>query len=146
MGGKRLALFLDANILFSAAHDAQSRSAALFTLAKRRRAVTLMTSAYAEEEARRNLEAKRPEALPDLSDLLRTVRRVREAPTAMIRQVAAQHGVPAPDAPILAAAVEAGADLLVTGDRSHFGHLMDRRHPTLPIQVLSLKRTLRLLL
>ena len=31
--------------------------------------------------------------------------------------------LPPEDAPILAAAVQAKADLLVTGDRSHFGHL-----------------------
>jgi predicted nucleic acid-binding protein len=31
--------------------------------------------------------------------------------------------LPENDAPILAAAAAAGADLLVTGDRRHFGHL-----------------------
>ena len=34
--------------------------------------------------------------------------------------------LPAKDAPILAAAVEAGAELLVTGDRAHFGALYGR--------------------
>ncbi len=146
MGGKRLALFLDANILFSAAHDPESRSAALFTLAKQRPAVTLMTSAYATEEARRNLALKRPENLPTLKELLSRVRTVREAPIETVREAAVRHGIPAPDAPILAAALEARADILVTGDVTHFGHLMDRRQAGLPIRVLRLRNTLRLLL
>jgi predicted nucleic acid-binding protein len=32
-------------------------------------------------------------------------------------------GLPANDAPILAAATAARVDVLVTGDRTHFGHL-----------------------
>jgi predicted nucleic acid-binding protein len=35
-------------------------------------------------------------------------------------------GLPLDDAPILAAAVRARADLLVTGDRAHFGALAGR--------------------
>lgn len=31
------------------------------------------------------------------------------------------------DAPVLAAAIASGADVLVTGDRMHFGHLFGRR-------------------
>lgn len=36
-------------------------------------------------------------------------------------------GLPPKDAPILAAAVQARADGLVTGDRTHFGPLYGRR-------------------
>jgi uncharacterized protein len=39
---------------------------------------------------------------------------------------AVQQDVPVKDAPILAAAVAARAPLLVTGDRTHFGHLFGR--------------------
>ena len=34
-------------------------------------------------------------------------------------------GLPLKDAPILGAAVQARADMLVTGDARHFGHLYD---------------------
>jgi predicted nucleic acid-binding protein len=39
---------------------------------------------------------------------------------------AAEQGLPPKDAPILASAVACGADALVTGDRTHFGHLFGR--------------------
>ena len=39
---------------------------------------------------------------------------------------AANRGVPDKDAPILAAALVAKVDILVTGDRVHFGHLSSK--------------------
>ncbi len=59
-------------------------------------------------------------------------------------------GLPPKDAPILAAALAAEAGLLVTGDRSHFGHLFGRSIGHLLVQrpkgalsaiVLDAKRT-----
>lgn len=44
-------------------------------------------------------------------------------PSASAIADAATQGLPDKDAPILAAAVAAQADILVTGDRTHFGHL-----------------------
>jgi uncharacterized protein len=55
-------VFMDANVLFAAAISPEGRSAALFTLAQRG-ACTLLTSAHAAAEARRNLEARYPDAL-----------------------------------------------------------------------------------
>ncbi|WP_027883333.1 PIN domain-containing protein [Meiothermus rufus] len=113
-------LFLDANVLFAAAWQ-EGRSRALFTLAQQGRC-TLCTSAYALEEARRNLQAKRPEALTTLEALLEEVILVAEPRRALIHK-ALERGLPPKDAPILAAAWEARAAALVTGDRQHFGHL-----------------------
>jgi len=113
-------LFLDANVLFAAAWQ-EGRSRALFDLARRGR-YTLCTSAYALEEARRNLQAKRPEALPTLEGLLEYLTLVAEPRLALI-QKALEWGLPPKDAPILAAAWEARASALVTGDQQHFGHL-----------------------
>jgi len=48
------------------------------------------------------------------------------------------------DAPILAAACVADVDILVTGDRTHFGHLYGKTVEGL--QVLTLKATLERLL
>lgn len=113
-------LFLDANVLFATAWQ-EGRSRALFTLAQQGRC-TLCTSAYALGEARRNLQAKRPEALTTLEALLEEVILVAEPRRALIHK-ALERGLPPTDAPILAAAWEARAAALVSGDRQHFGHL-----------------------
>jgi predicted nucleic acid-binding protein len=114
-------LFLDANILFSAARNAEGRAAALFDLAGRGYC-TLIASPHALEEARRNLEVKHPTLLPRLQWLLQAVGVSQECSAENARWAHAQK-LPDKDAPILGAAAQAGADLLVTGDRTHFGHL-----------------------
>jgi len=103
-----------------------------------------MTSTYAGEEARRSLAKKYPEAVVSLDHHLQHVRVVRDAAPAQVREAVARHLVPIEDAPILAAALQAGAKYLVTGDRTHFGHLMDRPVAGLPLRVLSLARALDL--
>ena len=123
--GSQVRLFLDANVLFAAAWSESGRAAALFSLAARGRC-TLLTSPYAAAEARRNIAVKRPGASPRLEALLAVVECVDEPGHRLVRR-AAEAGLPDDDAPILAAAVTARADLLVTGDRTHFGHLFRRR-------------------
>ena len=118
-------LFLDANVLFAAAHSPAGRSRALFALAGRE-LCTLVTSPHAIEEARRNVNLKSPAEASSLDDLLESVERVAEADPRLVAW-AADQGLPPGDAPILAAAVAAEADALVTGDRSHFGRLFGRR-------------------
>jgi len=118
-------LFLDANILFTAAHNPEGRSAALFRLARAGRC-SLHTSPHALEEARRNLRVKRPEAVALLESLLEWVSLRPQAPATLVEWALGQ-GLPLKDAPILASAVEARAHILVTGDRTHFGSLYGRR-------------------
>ena len=117
-------LFLDANVLFTAAHNPGGRSAALFELA-RAGVCTLVTSPHAIEEARRNLKLKYPSAVDTLE---RLVGEASVGPEASSKAVAwaLDQGLPLKDAPILAAAVEARSDILVTGDRTHFGSLYGR--------------------
>lgn len=134
-------LFLDANILFAAAWQ-EGRARALFTLSGWGVCV-LLTSPHALLEARRNLQAKRPEALPLLERLLDRVTMVPEAAPARV-QAALDWGLPIKDAPILAAAWEAGATVLVNGDRQHFGHLLGKQPEGL--RVISLKEALEALL
>jgi predicted nucleic acid-binding protein len=117
-------LFLDANVLFTAAHNPDGRSAALVELA-RRSACTLITSPHALEEATRNLQLKYPEAAAALDGLLETVTVEKEAPAPLVNW-ALEERLPLKDAPILAAAVAGRAELLVTGDRTHFGALFGR--------------------
>jgi len=114
-------LFLDANVLFSAAQNAGGGAAALFDLAEEGWC-TLTASPHALQEARRNLELKRPELLPWLERLLRAVAVCPECSPQNAAWARAQR-LPDKDAPILGAAAQARAGLLVTGDRTHFGHL-----------------------
>ncbi|MEX2540642.1 MAG: PIN domain-containing protein [Trueperaceae bacterium] len=111
-------LSLDANVLFAAAFNPEGRVQRLFDLAELK-ACDLLSSAFAIEEARRNLTVKRPKALERYKDRLRLVSMTVEPAAELIAQMA-QH-VPANDAPILAGAIAARADVLVTGDRRHFG-------------------------
>jgi len=117
-------LFLDANILFSAAYADDSTAERLFAL-QAAGLCTLVTSVYALDEARRNIAAKRPKQSPNLEVLAGQLQIVSE-PAPDLTAAAVEHGLPAKDAPILAAAIAAKADVLITGDRMHFGHLYDQ--------------------
>jgi predicted nucleic acid-binding protein len=118
-------LFLDANVLFTAAHNPNGRSAAFFQLA-RAGACALVSSPHALEEARRNLQLKFPTAAEALEQLLTLVAVEPEAPAKDVAW-ALEQGLSPKDAPILAAAARARCDVLATGDRRDFGHLYGRR-------------------
>lgn len=117
-------VFLDANVIFSAAHTPEGRSAALFALA-RRRLCRLVSSRYAMEEARRNLVRKKPVALDRLDLLTRWVHLCAEADAARLDQARSVGLADPMDVPVLAAAI-GRADILVTGDRKHFGPWMNK--------------------
>jgi predicted nucleic acid-binding protein len=119
-----LRLFLDANVVFSAAHTAEGRAQHLVALAGAGRC-DLVTSAQALEEARRNLGLKSRGFDARLAAALEVVVLVAEAPREVVAW-AATEGLPAKDAPILAAAAHCGAELLVTGDARDFGRLYGR--------------------
>lgn len=105
-------LFLDANILFSAAYRDDSAASRLFTLQAVGRC-HLLASPYSIEEARRNIAAKRPDRLAVFEPLTGQLQRVCE-PSRKLLEAALAHGVPAKDAPILAAAIAAAVDVLIT--------------------------------
>ncbi|MBI4421926.1 MAG: DNA-binding protein [Gemmatimonadetes bacterium] len=81
----------------------------------------LITSAYAAEEARRNLLQAAQQAR--LDGLLKRVRVVPEAEERAIPDTR----LPDKDRPILLAAQAAQATHLVTGDVTHFGRYFGRR-------------------
>jgi predicted nucleic acid-binding protein len=118
-------LFLDANVIFTAAYTPDGRSAALFELARRRHC-SLVSSAFAIEEAVRDLRTKRPASMEQVEQLL-VVLVIQAEPTNPDVAWAVHQGLPIKEAPILAAAAAARVALLVTGDRTHFGHLFGRR-------------------
>jgi predicted nucleic acid-binding protein len=105
--------FVDANVLVSAALKPDSKVAALWDLAD----VRLLASPYVLSEARRNVSdaavAERLEAL---------IARMAVLPTEPADfDVADAPDLPAKDRPVLLAAIVSGADLLLTGDITHFG-------------------------
>jgi predicted nucleic acid-binding protein len=114
-------LFLDANVLFTAAYSPQGISRAFFALAQAGHC-SLVTSAFALDEARRNLAAKVPAAVEELAKLLPSLLIVPEPAPDLVRW-ALQLPLPVKDAPITAAAVQGGVSVLVTGDRRDFDHL-----------------------
>lgn len=135
-------LFLDANVLFSAAHQESGNAQALVALARAGRC-TLQTSSHALEEARRNLALKSKGFESRLAQVLAAVELVAEAPPQLVDWARAE-GLGAKDAPILAAAALAGADVLVTGDARDFGALFGRS--LRGVQVLAPARALERLL
>ena len=81
---------------------------------------SLVTSAYAAEEARRNLEASRRADLGNLLEAVELVADVASDERAMSIELA-KPGLPDKDLPILLAAIRSGATHLLTGDLKHFG-------------------------
>src|SRR2546425_273034 len=81
-----LRVFLDANVLFTAAYSPDGLSALLVELGAAGR-VTLLTSPLAIVEAERNLEAKRPAALATMRRSLAAVRVVREPAPADVERL-----------------------------------------------------------
>lgn len=111
-------IFLDANILFSAAKTDGAVRRLLALL--RARDHVLCVDAYVVAEARRNLEAKGPEALAAFDGLLDGLETGPLQTTPGTIPVAAD-ALPEKDRPVLAAAVRMRCQVLVTGDRTHFG-------------------------
>ena len=111
-------IFLDANILFSAAKSDGAVRHLLHEL--RRRDHELWADAYVLEEARRNIALKSPMASPALEAIMGHVR-LAPMGTSSTRPVPLP--LPDKDRPVLEAAIRIGCDVLVTGDRTHFGRL-----------------------
>jgi predicted nucleic acid-binding protein len=116
-------VFLDANILFSAAKSA----GAVRTLFEEllRLGHECCADAYVVEEARRNLVAKAPDAGAALDHLLRRVSIAALQPSSALPEEA--QGLPEKDRPVFAAAMRGGCDVLLTGDRTHFGRWFGKR-------------------
>lgn len=114
-------LFLDANIIFTAAYSAQGLSRGLFRLAAAGKC-SLCTSAFAHEEAVRNIRNKAPGKLADLIILMKQVDILPEPHPKWVTWAAVLPLV-RKDAPVLATALQGKVDIFVTGDRRDFGHL-----------------------
>jgi predicted nucleic acid-binding protein len=111
-------VFLDANVLFSAAYREKPGLLRLWQRPETR----LITSVFAVEEALVNLPMT--EQRQRLKRLLRSISIVPEAPATGL-----PFGITLPekDRPILLAAISSQATHLLTGDTTHFGSLFGRR-------------------
>jgi hypothetical protein len=107
-------IFLDANVLFSAAYRSDAGLRRLWILPGVRR----ITSAYAAEEARRNLSRRKQRE--DLKELLRSVEVIATA-ASTDHPLFSTIELADKGQPILIAAIGAGATHLLTGDFQHFG-------------------------
>lgn len=109
-------VFLDANILFSAAYKPSSRLIQLWELPE----VELWSSAYAIKEAEVNLRRLKPEALEVLADRLKQLKQVAST---NLRPLPSSVSLVEKDAPILQTAITAEATHLLTGDVKHSRYL-----------------------
>jgi predicted nucleic acid-binding protein len=115
-------IFLDANVLFSAAKSDGAVRQLLMSLEKSGHECCV--DGYVIEEARRNLVAKAPDCVIALERLLSRMR----MPGAQPNHAALEVSLPLPvkDRPVLVAAIHQSCGALVTGDRTHFGPLYGR--------------------
>jgi predicted nucleic acid-binding protein len=110
-------LFLDANVLFSAAYRPGAGLLRLWELP----GAVLCSSSYALEEARANLSTESQRSrLAELSAELELFESISGALPAGV-------SLPDKDVPILLAAVAARATHLITGDLRHFGPLFSKK-------------------
>jgi len=110
-------VFLDANILFSAAKS----DGAVRELLRRLHAAghECWVDDYVVFEARRNLVVKGPDAMAAFEALLPGLRfGAAQVPRAAMREL---DWLAEKDRPVLAAAMRLRCHALVTGDRTHFG-------------------------
>jgi predicted nucleic acid-binding protein len=107
-------IFLDANILFSASQIGSPIRKLLENLQLHS---VLVSHPGVIEEATRNLAAKKPEWMEGF-DSLRCFLQISPC-----IGTCPENSLPAKDQPVLAAAIGCHADILVTGDRRHFGPL-----------------------
>jgi uncharacterized protein len=106
-------LFLDANVLFSAAYRDRAGTARLWSLKN----IVLATSAYAVEEAERNLSTGSQRQR--LERLLHTTNVIQAGTVPLSTRP--DISLPEKDWPIIGGAIAAEATHLITGDFKHFG-------------------------
>ncbi len=116
-------LFLDANVLFTAAHNPSGKAALIIDLGVQGN-WEIVSSSYAIEEARRNILIKFADYLERFETLMSAITKV---PSTL--DLTCPVPLPEKDRPILEAAIHCKATHLLTGDVKDFGSFMN--HPQL---------------
>jgi predicted nucleic acid-binding protein len=112
-------LFLDSNVLFTAAHNPSGKAALIIDLGVKGN-WEIVSCSYAIEEARRNILIKFPDHLKRFEAL---VERVINVPSRSGRNCPVI--LPGKDRPILEAAIQCKASHLLTGDIKDFGPIVN---------------------
>jgi predicted nucleic acid-binding protein len=122
-------LFLDSDVLFTAARNPEGKASLVIDLAAAG-SWEVVTSAYCLAEARRNLDRKHPAALGRLAEILETVH--------LVPDVAGERctiSLPEKDRPVFASAQRCKATHFLAGDRRHFGPYRNKPKDTMGIVV-----------
>ena len=118
-------VFLDANILFSAAYFPGSKVEEFVLDLIAASQVVVLTSAYAVSETQKNLLVKRPSGILHLETILNKIEMI-DVPMSIHCPI----DLPEKDHPIFVAAIHGRATHLITGDRKHFGKWMNKPKQT----------------
>lgn len=116
---KKLRVFLDTNVIFSAVYSSKGAPNAILEAYVEGK-IEIVISRQVLEETILNIQRKKPDLLPNLYFFLQQAP-FEIQPDPSVENVARWAKViNPPDAPILAAAIAAGPDFLVTGNTQHF--------------------------
>ena len=124
-------IFLDANVLFTAAHNPKGKSAFIVELGSESY-WSVVTCGLALKEANRNLMAKFPEYYGQLSARSKAIEMV---PTVL--EGVCPVDLPEKDRPILLSAIEARCSHLLTSDLKHYGKHMNQSEKTCGVDILT---------
>ncbi len=114
--------FLDANVLFTAAYSRAGSSWAIIQEARVQDDLVVMTTEYVFDEAENKLQEKFPASLGEYASLKPILETCPEPSGALVEHLSSVIRYPK-DRPVLAGAISAKADWLLTWDDNHFGHL-----------------------
>jgi uncharacterized protein len=117
-------LFLDANVLFTAAHNPSGKAAFIIDLGSQGY-WEVMSCSHAIEEAHRNLSIKFPDYLERFESWMTTIIKVPSRSGRMSPVL-----LPEKDRPILEAAIHCKVTHLLTGDVKDFGPFMNNPNLT----------------
>lgn len=122
-------VFLDANVLFTAAHNPAGKAALVIALGAKGK-WEVVSSSYAAEEARRNIASKFPQSESRLRNLIESISIVASGSGADCPVK-----LPDKDRPIMEVAIRSRASHLLTGDLRDFGALMNKPRQTAGIVI-----------
>lgn len=122
-------VFLDANVLFTAAHNPAGKAALVIALGAKGK-WEVLSSSYAAEEARRNIASKFPQSESRLRDLVESISIIASGSGADCPVK-----LPEKDRPIMETAIRSRATHLLTGDLRDFGALMNKPRQTAGIVI-----------
>jgi predicted nucleic acid-binding protein len=124
-------IFLDANVLFTAAHNPSGKAALILELGVQGH-WQILTSTLAVEEVRRNLDIKFPASMARLESILSKIGVISSA-----SGPACPIDLPEKDRPIFLTAVKCRATHLLTGDIRHFGRFLSDPSRTAGIAIMT---------